>query len=384
MPAPRVLFVCHTGSISGAELVLIDLVQPWAGEAAFLFEDGPLHQALAGKGLKVRVSRWGRGLSDVRRDSSILKAFPLIGRLGAIIAELTGEARRHDVIYANSQKAFVLSAVAATLARRPLIWHLHDIISSEHFGATQRRVQVTLANYCTAKVVVPSQAAADAFIAEGGRKELVAIVPNGLDVPPDADTPLEIRRELKLPEGPLVGVFSRLAAWKGQHVVLQALAKTPGVSCIIAGAALFGEEPYAEKLNRMVADLGLGDRVHFLGQRNDVPRLMRAVDAMIHPSIDPEPFGRTLVEAMLAGVPVIATDAGAASDILEVGKAGTLVPPGDVDALATAVTRVMSRPPELASQLRYAEARARSHYSVDQMLQTVSSLIGRAAAGAPV
>jgi hypothetical protein len=134
MPAPSVLFVCHTGSISGAELVLIDLVQPWAGEAAFLFEDGPLHQALAAKGLKVRVSRWGEGLSDVRRDSSILKAFPLIGRLGAIIAELTREARRHDVIYANSQKAFVLSAVAATLARRPLIWHLHDIISSEHFA----------------------------------------------------------------------------------------------------------------------------------------------------------------------------------------------------------------------------------------------------------
>jgi glycosyltransferase involved in cell wall biosynthesis len=384
MPAPSVLFVCHTGSISGAELVLIDLVQPWAGEAAFMFEDGPLHQALAAKGLKVRVSRWGEGLSDVRRDSSILKAFPLIGRLGAIIAELTREARRHDVIYANSQKAFVLSAVAATLARRPLIWHLHDIISSEHFGATQRRVQVALANYCTAKVVVPSQAAADAFIAQGGRKELVAIVPNGLDVPPDASTPLEIRRELKLPEGPLVGVFSRLAAWKGQHIVLQALAKTPGVSCIIAGAALFGEEPYAEKLNRMVADLGLGDRVHFFGQRNDVPRLMRAVDAMIHPSIDPEPFGRTLVEAMLADVPVIATDAGAASDILEAGKAGTLVPPGDADALAAAITKVMSRPPELASQLQYAEARARSHYSVDQMLQTVSNLIGRAAAGAPV
>jgi glycosyltransferase involved in cell wall biosynthesis len=189
---------------------------------------------------------------------------------------------------------------------------------------------------------------------------------------------------LKLPEGPLVGVFSRLAAWKGQHIVLQALAKTPGVSCIIAGAALFGEEPYAEKLNRMVADLGLGDRVHFLGQRNDVPRLMRAVDAMIHPSIDPEPFGRTLVEAMLADVPVIATDAGAASDILEAGKAGTLVPPGDADALAAAITKVMSRPPELASQLHYAEARARSHYSVDQMLQTVSNLIGRAAAGAPV
>jgi glycosyltransferase involved in cell wall biosynthesis len=382
MPARRVLFVCHTGSISGAELVLLDLVQPWAGESAFLFEDGPLHQALAGRGLKVSISRWGQGLNDVRRDSSLLKVIPIVGRLCAIVMEVMSAARKNDIVYANSQKAFVLAAVAAKLARRPLIWHLHDIITGVHFGAMQRRVQVTLANHCTAKVIVPSQAAADAFIAEGGRSDLVVVVPNGLDVAPDPKTPAEIRQELKLPEGPLVGVFSRLAAWKGQHVVLQALAKTPDVSCIIAGSALFGEEPYADRLNRMVVELGLGDRVHFLGQRSDVPHLMRAVDAVIHPSIDPEPFGRTLVEAMLADVPVIATDAGAASDILEAGEAGTLVPPGDADALAAAIARVMSKPPELAAQIQYADARAREHYGVAQMLKAISSVIDCAVAAA--
>lgn len=375
MPGPRVLFVSHTGSISGAELVLIDLVQPWAGASAFLFKEGPLHQALVGRGLQVTVSKWGRGLSALRRDSSVLKVLPVAGKLWAITTALIGAARRHDVVYANSQKAFILSAIAVLFVRRPLIWHLHDIISGAHFGAMQRRVQVTLANLCASEVIVPSRAAADAFIAEGGRKHLVVVVPNGLDVIPDASTPAEIRRELSLPDGPLVGVFSRLAAWKGQHVLLQALAKTPGVSCIIAGSALFGEEPYADKLNRMVVELGLQDRVQFIGQRGDVPRLMRAMDAVIHPSIDPEPFGRTLVEAMLADVPVIATDAGAASDILEAGKAGTLVPPGDADALAAAMVRIMSRPPELAAQLRYADTRARACYSVAQMLQTISELI---------
>jgi glycosyltransferase involved in cell wall biosynthesis len=108
---------------------------------------------------------------------------------------------------------------------------------------------------------------------------------------------------------------------------------------------------------------------------------MSAVDAVIHPSTDPEPFGRTLVEAMLAGVPVIATDAGAASDILEGGKAGTLVPPGDADALATAIKQIMARPPELQAQLDYASARARSHYGVAQMLQTISTAIGRVVQG---
>jgi glycosyltransferase involved in cell wall biosynthesis len=384
MAKPRVLFVCHTGSISGAELVLLDIVEPFAGQSAFLFEQGPLAPALSAKGLEVTVSRWGQGLTQVRRDSSVLKVIPLVGRLLAIVVEEIGAARRHDVIYANSQKAFVLSAFAAKIARRPLIWHLHDIISGVHFGAMQRRVQVTLANFCASKVVMPSQACADAFIAEGGKAALVAVVPNGLDVTPEAKSPAEVRRELDLPDGPLVGVFSRLAAWKGQHVVLQALACAPGVSCIIAGDALFGEQAYAGRLKQMVSDLNLGDRVHFLGQRSDVPRLMSAVDAVIHPSIDPEPFGRTLVEAMLAGVPVIATDAGAASDILEAGRAGTLVPPGDADALAAAIVRIISRPPELAAQLAYADARARTHYGKAQMLQTISGIIDRAATGASV
>lgn len=379
MSSPRVLFVCHTGSISGAELVLLDLVRPWAGQSALLFEDGPLHQALAACGLNVTISRWGGGLNDVRRDSSFAKVLPVIGAMFGITAEVARFARKHDVVYANSQKAFVLAAIAAKLTRRPLIWHLHDIISSAHFGKMQRRVQVLLANHCTTRVVVPSKAAADAFIAEGGRKDLVAIVPNGLDIAPEPQAPAEIRHELKLPQGPLVGVFSRLAEWKGQHIVLQALARTPDVSCIIAGSALFGEEAYEQRLRQMVRDLDIDDRVHFLGQRSDVPRLMRAVDAVIHPSIDPEPFGRTLVEAMLADVPVIATDAGAASDILEGGKAGTLVPPGDVDALAQAIGKTMSRSPELQDRIAYAAARARSHYGVAQMLDATSRLIRQAA-----
>lgn len=379
MSSPRILFVCHTGSISGAELVLLDLVRPWTGQSVLLFEDGPLHQALAGCGLDVTVSSYGHGLNDVRRDSSFANVLPVIGAMVGITAELVRFARKHDVVYANSQKAFVLAAVAAKFSRRPLIWHLHDIISPDHFGKMQRRVQVLLANHCTSKVVVPSKAAADAFIAEGGREELVAIVPNGLDILPETQSPAELRHELNLPRGPLVGVFSRLAEWKGQHIVLQALAKTPGISCIIAGSALFGEEAYEQRLRQMVRDLGIEDRVDFLGQRSDVPRLMRAVDAVIHPSIDPEPFGRTLVEAMLADVPVIATDAGAASDILEGGKAGTLVPPGDADALARAIGRGTSPSSELQEQIVYAAARARSHYGVAQMLDATSRLIRQAA-----
>ncbi|MGJ4952546.1 glycosyltransferase family 4 protein [Bradyrhizobium sp. HKCCYLS20291] len=384
MSRERVLFVDHTGQIGGAELILMDVVQGRSESTAFLFDQGPLAKALSDRGPSVITSRWGIGLSRFRRDSSWLKALPLAGGLAAIIAELAHVARRHDVVYANSQKAFVLSAIANIVACKPLIWHLHDIISPAHFGALQRRLQVGLANRFAAKVIVPSEAAAAAFIAAGGRRALVEVVPNGLAVEPLPMSRQELRQRLGLPPGPLVGVFSRLARWKGQHILIEALAKLPGAHCIIVGDALFGEQDYAAELRKQVGELGLGDRVHFLGHRSDVPLLMQSVDAMVHPSIDPEPFGRTLVEAMLAGVPVIATDAGAAPDILEHGRAGMLVPPGDARALAEALDAVLAEPEILKPQLDYASRRARTHYSLARMLDSIGLLIRNVRPGAAV
>jgi glycosyltransferase involved in cell wall biosynthesis len=382
MARPRVLFINHTSKIAGAELVLLDLVRPWSDGSAFLFEDGPLADEFRERGLAVIRSRWGAGLAKLRRDESLWAAAPLAGKLGRIAAEIALAARRHDLLYANSQKAFVLSALAAAVARRPLIWHLHDIIDASHFAPAQRRLQVALANRLASRIIAPSQAAAAAFVRAGGRRDRVEVVPNGVDLVRDAKPPDKLRRELGLPSGPLAGVFSRLAPWKGQHVVLDALPKVPDLQCIIAGDALFGEEAYVRRLKDMVGTAQLGHRVHFLGHRNDVGRLMQAVDIVIHPSVDPEPFGRTLVEAMLAGVPLIATDTGAASDILEGGKAGTLVKPNDADGLAAAIAAVLARPARLSGQLAHAEQRARAHYSVATMREAVAGSIAQVAAGA--
>jgi glycosyltransferase involved in cell wall biosynthesis len=382
MGSERVLFVDHTGQIGGAELILLDVVAGRENSSAFLFEDGPLATALTDRKLKLISSKWGRGLSQFRRDSRFLSAAPLAGRLAAIVAEIAQAARSHDVVYANSQKAFVLAAVANVFVRRPLIWHLHDIISPEHFGAMQRRMQVMLANARATRVIVPSRAAAAAFMEAGGKRELLEIVANGLALPPEPRTAAELRQSLGLPAGPLVGVFSRLAAWKGQHVLLEALTELPNVGCIVVGDALFGEQAYAAELKQMVLERGLAGRVRFLGHRSDVPKLMKAVDVMVHPSIDPEPFGRTLVEAMLSGVPVIATNAGAAPDILEGGKAGTLVPPNDAAALGRAISAVLAKPETLDGQLAYASLRAQAQYSVTQMLEAIGLVIGKLQAGA--
>lgn len=379
MTSPRVLFVNHTSTISGAELVLLDVVVPWQGSSSFLFEPGVLATAMLARGIKVIAARWGGGLSGMRRDSSMAKAVPLAGRMIGTVAELARAIRHHDVIYANSQKAFVLAALATRLIRKPLIWHLHDIIDDAHFGAAQRRLQIALANRCADRVIVPSKAASRAFVASGGRAELVQVVANGLDLARDAASSVSLRGELGLPPGKLFGIFSRLAPWKGQHVAIEALMHLPEAGCVLVGSALFNEDAYAARLRTLVAQLGVADRVHFMGQRSDVGRLMQAMDVVVHPSVDPEPFGRTLVEAMVLRVPVVATDTGAATEILEGGRAGTLVPPGDPAALAAALGAMFEPASPDATRLDYAEARARSLYDVETMQAGIGRLIRQAA-----
>jgi len=380
MAPERLLFVNHASTMSGAEFVLAQITRAFPEATAFLFENGPLQQALAAQGLKIIISKHGAGLSSIKRDRSLLRALPAGFNLVALTAEIAGAARRADVVYANSQKAFLLTALALHVVRRPLIWHLHDILDGEHFGAMQRRVQIGLANRVATRVVVPSNACADAFVNAGGRRALVTVIPNGVErrVPPVPPS----RAALGLPEGPLIGVFSRLAKWKGQHVVLDALKTLPGVRAIIVGSALFGEDAYERDLQERVRELDIGSQVTFLGQRSDVMDLMAVVDCVVHPSIYPEPFGLTLVEAMSVGTPVVATDAGAAREILEDGRAGRLVPPGDAPALADALRDVFARPPDLAAQTRYAAQRAAERYSVARMQDDIAALVRSLAGGA--
>lgn len=375
--APKVLFVNHASRLSGAELVLLDVVKGFRGSSAFLFEDGPLRGALAAVGITPILPVVGAGFTSIKRDRSLWRALPHLSGLAAMMARLSRTARGFDVVYANSQKAFALAGPACAVARRPLIWHLHDILSTDHFGAGQIKLSIRLANTFATRVVVPSQACADAFTAAGGKAALLRVVPNGLDdihgnIRPVGAEALGLAPDTKV----IFGVFSRLAPWKGQAVALRALQAVPDAGCIIAGGALFGEDDYARSLVDLASELGVTDRVRFLGHREDVPVLMRSVDAVVHPSVEPEPFGRTLVEAMLARRPVIAANAGAITEILDHGRVGLMFPPGDDGALAACLRQVRSGATD--ALLDPAEERARSFYSAERMRVGIEAVVAEA------
>jgi glycosyltransferase involved in cell wall biosynthesis len=255
-----------------------------------------------------------------------------------------------------------------------LIWHLHDIIDPSHFADGQRRLQIGIANKLARMVIAPSHAVGKSFVAAGGRSSLVRVIPNGVKVVADEKPKEVLRKEKLLPQGPLVGVFSRLAPWKGQHVAVRALAQLPKVQAIFVGGSPFSADSYEIGLKRQVTELGLGNRVQFLGHRSDVHSLMQAVDVMVHPSVSPEPFALTILEAMSIGTPVIATDTGGSSEALDGGKAGVLVAPGDCKELAAAIREVLAENGQGARVLA-ARARAQQHYAVERMRADVGHAI---------
>ncbi|EYB66762.1 hypothetical protein DEIPH_ctg076orf0022 [Deinococcus phoenicis] len=342
----RILFVDQSGQLGGGELSLVDVAVHFSPESeVVLFEDGPFRTHLEAAGVRVQVLEAPRGLRNVRREGGGGLGLGAVPGVLALARRLARAARGYDLIAPNTQKALVVSALAGVLARKPVLWFLRDILSPEHFSRPIRQLVVTLCNKVVTRVIANSRASAEAFVLAGGNLRRVRVLHDGLDTAAllrqAGEGVPDLRASLGLTTEPLVGVFSRLSPWKGQHVLLRALTELPGVHALLVGDALFGEEAYAQELRRLTREWGLEDRVHFLGFRGDVPALMRSVDVVLHTSTAAEPLGRVILEGMLARRPVIATAAGGALEIVRDGESGLLVPPGEAPALAAAIRRVL-------------------------------------------
>ncbi len=344
----KVLFVDHSAELGGAELSLIQLV---TGVQYFtsvvLFEEGPFLQHLAKAGVSVEVMRGVGRPIPVRRESGWLAAMRSVPAVLVLSWALARRARGYDVIFANSQKAFAVSAMAGLLARRPVVWHLHDILTAAHFGRFLRGFVVRLANLRARWVIVNSLATAAAFESLGGNAARLSVVYQGIQ------------------EAPFSAVF------------LYALAQVPGTIGVIVGEALFGEDAYAQALKLQVAALGIESRVRFLGFRTDVPALMSAMDVIVHSSVAPEPFGRVVVEGMMAGRPVVSAAAGGVLEIIEDGVTGFLYEPGNAEALADTISRVLAAPDEAAQVARAGQTHARQNFSEVASVNHIAEILSK-------
>jgi glycosyltransferase involved in cell wall biosynthesis len=349
----RILFLDQSGKPGGAELCLLDIASAYRDRCLVcLLADGSFRTMLEEEQIPVKVLA---SSIDVQKGSNMFQGLSGIGRSIPLAIAVARLSREYDLIYANTLKALVIGALASVLSRRPLVFHLHDILSLEHFSRINQRIAVTLTNRFASIAIANSLASQSAFIAAGGRAKLTQVVYNGFNLASYREIASQ-RQPNRLALGFtdrdfVVGHFSRLAPWKGQHLLIAALTHCPkSVSAILVGDALFGERDYVTQLQQQVKDLNLEDRVRFVGFRSDVAALMAACNLVAHTSTAPEPFGRVIVEAMLCGTPVVAAAAGGAMELVADGVTGWLVTPGDPVKLSAVIQQCYDRP-DLAKEM---------------------------------
>jgi glycosyltransferase involved in cell wall biosynthesis len=383
----RVLLVSHTARISGAEHTLLDLLRglPRDVAATVACPRGRLADEVGALGvpaIRLRGTDAGLKLHPVRTPRAAAS-------LAADGVAVLRAARRRDatVVHANSTRAALSCAVARALGGPPLAVHVHDVLGEDRVSTLVRAAIVA-----TADVVLANSEHVRASVERAGGPEVV-VVDNPVDLerfdPLRADGPRARAEHGVGASEPLLLLVGQITPWKGQDTAIRALAALPdrhrAARLLIVGEPVFSgagtrwdNVAYREELAALARELGVGDRVRFLGARADVPDLLAAADVALVPSWE-EPFGRVVIEAMAMGVPVVATDVGGPPEILA-GGGGVLAPPREPRAWTDAVQRLLDDPAERARAGQAGRRQATERYGLGRFVQRVLAAYDVAAA----
>ena len=373
------LLVTHTAEIGGAEIALlrlIDAIDPERFEfAACLFAHGALERELLSRGFAVHVLDAG-ALGRVTRTQvlalrrivrTVTGSVRLAWRLHALIGTILP-----DVVVANSLKAAMITMPAVTGSGRPWVWHLHDRLSADYLPRRLITALRAIARVGPRRIVANSEATA-ATLGRHRSTRVVVAYP-GLDAAAFADP--------RVPStAGAIGMIGRVSTTKGQREFLDAVeildAEGRQEDYRIIGAALFEDGAVEQALRERTARTPALHRVQWTGWVAQPGRALRALRLLVHASPVPEPFGQVVVEAMAAGVPVIATDAGGIREILDPdrtalslapgvrrGSAGVLVAPGDPHALAAAIGWALDHPDDTRAMAEAARTQALRRFPI--------------------
>ncbi|OLC54085.1 MAG: hypothetical protein AUH92_04710 [Acidobacteria bacterium 13_1_40CM_4_69_4] len=355
----RVVHLVEALGTGGLERVVQALVRHTDGrrfrvEVLCAARGGPVAAEIGATGATVRVL----GATGYRpRD--ILKAARRLREIGA------------DILHSHGHFAGVLGRGASWWSGLPVVvHHLHTIDTT--LRERHRRLEQFLARLSERVVccsgAVATHAARDLRISA----RLLTVVPNGIDPPPPAAR-ADALELLGRPAAPIVGCVGGLARHKGQAVLLRAVGRLSeggaGPTLVIVG-----DGPERQALEAAAAALAGRARVLFTGERADARHLLPAFDVAVVPSIEREGFGLAALEAMDAGLPVVASRVGGIPEVVRDGQTGLLVPPGDEEALAAAIARLLERPEERGGFGAEGRRRVESRFRAAPMARRIEDL----------
>lgn len=385
----RVLFFDHVPFLGGAEQSLLDILRGLDRDRfeplLLVTSPGPLAERAQAIGVIVRYvvipepvlrrKRYAIEFLSLRSFWDAVRLLPVIARVA-----LLARRERIDIIYTNTLKAHLIGGLAGRLCGCRVVWHFRDILVRPRL----RDLIVRLSRRLSDRVIAISGAVRDQFGAgyPASRIEVVYNAIDGAEVRRLAASGdgRAIRRELGVPANArLVGMVGQIARWKGQEHFIRAAAllapRFPDVWFPIIGDVLFEEWEYKFRLLELVKELGLERRVVFAGQRENVYPLVRALAVMAHCSVEPEPFGRVVIEAMALGVPVVATEGGAMKEIISDGENGRIVPPQDAAALSGVLQQILDGAAPTRTQAGAALADVSDRFSTATMRDRIQRLL---------
>jgi len=265
-------------------------------------------------------------LNELRREVVIFftKTLPAAIRIYKTIMR-----EKPRLIHCNNGLKINLSAViAAKLAGKKCICHERGIFHLNSFEKIiGKHVHLFICN---------SNAVRKHYLDQGLHEKNVRVVHNGVDL--SKFTPGNRKRDQR--SDPRIISIGRLIEWKGHHIFIRAAsqvrAKYPSARFILVGSG-----PYETELKNLAESLGVTDAMVYTGYLSDIRNALEESDIFVHCSINPEPFGRTIIEAMAMGKATIAANLGAVPEIITDGVDGILIPPDDPEVLAKTVIRLL-------------------------------------------
>lgn len=348
--------LCAISGMGGAEISLLELMAQLRDSYEFHLivpGEGPFEKSAKLAGAKVWVLPWPEAVAGVGetarrpgalgmlRSAACLRAF--VQRLSKLLDEI-----RPSALVTNAVKAHVIGSLTRKGKNVPLIWYMRDGLEDRMLS---RKLLALLSRRCDLAVCISRYVAAQ-FGKYVSRSVPAKVVYNIVDLSrfrPDALPPADLP---KPPEEIWYGVVGAITPLKGQDIFLDAaesvLRELPNARFVIAGNNPYvtegelgsGQPRYEERLRQRVGNSPLRDRVKFVGFRDDVPGVLCQLDVLVQPNRGPEGLGRSVLEAMACGVPVIAVNKWGPAELIESGQCGLLFTPLDAEQLAAHMLRL--------------------------------------------
>lgn len=373
----RVLLVLPVAEQGGAESLWVDFLRRYDRRrlipSVVFLRDGPLVERVIELGVETFVQPITRLSNPINYAQAVWKIRRIIERV------------RAEVIFSSLGYGHLYGGMAARLARRPAVWWQHGVARVENL--IDRWASRIPAQMIIASSEVAATAQCRAF---GTKREKLRVIYPGVDMErlafPDPSRVDDLRQQLGLERAcGVVATIGRLEPGKGQDDFLRA-ARRVQLTCkdarfLVVGSEMFGmNRGYEAQLRRMALDLGLGQSVIFTGFRRDISELLAVCDILVHAARSPESFGLVLVEAAASGKPVVATDVGGPREIVVHERTGILVPPGQPEMLAQAITGLLKNPERCRTMGVAASRHARERFDISRAVEQIHDVIEHVAA----